>query len=145
MRTRGDRHRATREDRLRRYAGRRHALTRIANQSWATWDELLNDPLFQNAPNRRAASDSTMPSVPTIRTTDVSNADAGAGTYADGFPDSSNEKKEWFMRFSNLFSLQSTSFQFVVAGLVYKDQPWDSVTWRTTRPSPWCASRWTWT
>ena len=54
----------------------------------------------------------------------VSNADAGAGTYADGFPDSSNEKKEWFMRYANLFCLQSTSFQFTVAGLVYKDQPW---------------------
>ncbi len=64
----------------------------------------------------------------------ISNADAGAGTYADGFPDSSNEKKEWFMRYSNLFCLQSTSFQFTVAGLVYKDQSWDSAAMQNNEP-----------
>jgi hypothetical protein len=38
------------------------------------------------------------------------------------------------MRFSNLFCLQSTAFRFTVAGLVYKDQPWDSVTMENNRP-----------
>jgi hypothetical protein len=64
----------------------------------------------------------------------ISNADAGAGTYADGFPDNSNEKKEWFMRFSNLFSMQSTAFQFTVAGLVFKDQPWDPTAMLNNEP-----------
>ena len=38
------------------------------------------------------------------------------------------------MRFGNLFCLQSTSFQFTVAGLVYKDQSWDSVTMENNEP-----------
>ena len=111
----------------------------LAAQAWASWDELLNDPLFQYsytpyAPNPGGIGfyDSPGPLDPV--TSGISNADAGAGTYADGFPDSSNEKKEWFMRYANLFCLQSTSFQFTVAGLVYKDQSWDSTSMQNNEP-----------
>ena len=38
------------------------------------------------------------------------------------------------MRFSNLFSLQSTSYRFTVAGLVYRDQPWDARTMQNNEP-----------
>ena len=106
----------------------------LANASWATWDELLNDPLFQYAPNPGGIGFHDLPGPTDPQSTGVSNADAGAGTYADGFPDSSNEKKEWFMRFSNLFNLQSTSYQFIVAGLVYADRPWDSTTTANNEP-----------
>jgi hypothetical protein len=112
----------------------------LANNSWATWDEFLNDPVFQNSPN--AYVQNTTPigigfyDSPETSTSNprISNADAGAGTYADGFPDSSNERKEWFMRFSNLFCLQSTSYQFTVAGLVFVDRPWDAVTMQNNEP-----------
>jgi hypothetical protein len=117
----------------------------LANASWATWDELLNDPLFQYSATVSGYPPPPPPNVggigfydchdPVNPLTDlVSNADAGAGTYADGFPDNSNEKKEWFMRYSNLFCLQSTSFQFTVAGLVYADRPWDPVTMQNNEP-----------
>jgi hypothetical protein len=115
----------------------------LTKQSWANWDELLNDPLFQyspNAANLRLATPTGIVSgigfydAPEAPGNTISNADAGAGTYADGFPDNSNEKKEWFMRFSNLFTLQSTSFQFTVAGLVFKDQPWDAATMQNNEP-----------
>jgi hypothetical protein len=116
----------------------------LASQSWYNWDEVLNDPLFQYSPN--ASVTGVLPvsggmsgigfyDNPRVGDpTSVSNADAGAGTYADGFPDNSNERKEWFMRFSNLFCLQSTSFQFTVAGLVYADRPWDPVTMQNNEP-----------
>jgi hypothetical protein len=116
----------------------------LSNQAWANWDELLNDPIFQYSRNcapfftPTAAWPATAigfyDELPLPGESGISNADAGAGTYADGFPDSSNEKKEWFMRFSNLFCLQSTSFQFTVAGLVYADRPWDPVTMQNNEP-----------
>jgi hypothetical protein len=104
----------------------------LATASWATWDEFLNDPNFQYAPSVGGIGfyDCHDP----VQSGGISNADAGAGTYADGFPDNSNEKKEWFMRFSNLFCLQSTSFRFTVAGLVYVDRPWDPVTMQNNEP-----------
>jgi hypothetical protein len=113
----------------------------LVNQAWANWDELLNDPIFQYSRNC-ATSFAPWPlpaigfydELPPPGDSGISNADAGAGTYADGFPDSSNEKKEWFMRFSNLFCLQSTAFQFTVAGLAFKDQPWDSMTMQNNEP-----------
>ena len=92
-------------------------------------NNLVHHDRRTSPPRTRSGSDSWTTSV-----SGISNADAGAGTYADGFPDSSNEKKEWFMRFSNLFNLQSTTFDFVVAGLVYKDQPWDSTNVNNNAP-----------
>jgi hypothetical protein len=108
----------------------------LATKSWATWDEVLSDPVFQNSPNAyvQAITPIGIGFYDSPETSTISNADAGAGTYADGFPDSSNEKKEWFMRFSNLFCLQSTSYQFTVAGLVFVDRPWDPVTMQNNEP-----------
>ena len=108
----------------------------LANSSWAMWDEFLDDPLFQySGANGLAGIGFYDCHDPVSLLTDfVSNADAGAGTYADGFPDNSNEKKEWFMRYANLFCLQSTSFQFTVAGLVYADRPWDPKIMQNNEP-----------
>ena len=122
------------------YAGLGTFPAALANKSWATWDEFLNDLIFQNSPNAAAPGvlgtlgASGIGFYDSPETSTISNADAGAGTYADGFPDSSNEKKEWFMRFSNLFCLQSTSYQFTVAGLVFVDRPWDPVTMQNNEP-----------
>ncbi len=115
----------------------------LANNAWANWDELLADPTFQYSRSAMPlpAPYTTVPGIgfydcqdPANPLNTVSNADAGAGTYADGFPDSSNEKKEWFMRYANLFCLQSTSFEFTVAGLVYADRPWDKVNMQNNEP-----------
>jgi len=104
----------------------------LGNNCWTNWDELLIDNTFQNSVNAGLLNGIGYYDAP--ESSGISNADAGAGTYADGFPDSSNEKKEWFMRFANLFTLQSTSYQFTVAGLVYVDRPWDMTTMQNNEP-----------
>ena len=92
----------------------------LATDAWANWDEVLNDSFFQNADN-----DFLTPAgigfYDDPEATGISNDDSGAGTYADDFPDDSDEKEEWARRFGNLFDLRSTAFRFIVAGLVYED------------------------
>ena len=98
----------------------------LADLSWANWDELLIDPIFQNAVSSASSNYRRAPDGLGFFdkiSDNVSNDDSGAGTYADDFMDDSDEKEEWARRFGNLFDLRSTAFKFTVAGLVYKNEP----------------------
>jgi hypothetical protein len=87
----------------------------LAGQYWRSWDTLLNQAIFQNAPTGLGFFDN-----PAL-VTDPVNEDSGAGTYADDFMDDSDEREEWARRYGNLFNLRSTAFRFIVAGLVYAE------------------------
>lgn len=93
----------------------------LAGKSWANWDEILIDPTLQLRMN---SSDTTcgLGFYYNGANSAYSAEDTGAGTAQDGFIDDSDEREEWARRYSNLFDLRSTTFRFIVAGLVYQDR-----------------------
>jgi hypothetical protein len=102
----------------------------LADHFWASWDELLNDPIFRNAPDPVLSSPNMFEGPDAMGFFDnpgndpskQANEDSGAGTYADDFMDDSDENEEWARRFANLFDLRSTAFRFIVAGFAYREQ-----------------------
>ena len=77
---------------------------------WQSWDALLNEPSF---------TDFSAGPPPCVGFFDAAGwEDSGACSYADDFPNDSDEKEEWFRRFSNLVDIRSTTFLVKARGRV---------------------------
>jgi hypothetical protein len=77
----------------------------IANNigPWKNWDHLLSQSYMQDLFHGNGLNDS------------------GAGLFADDAADDADEQEEWARRYANVVDLQSSTFKYVIAGLVYKD------------------------
>jgi len=84
---------------------------------WMSWDELLNEATFATYSLAAPVCVGYLETAaPVQEPTGPENS--GAGSYADDFPNDSDEAEEWFRRFANLVDIRSTAFRIRARGSV---------------------------
>jgi len=82
---------------------RRNALQSGSHPAgWTSWDEFLDDALFQEGGSGNLGFYGN------------GSEDSGAASYGDDFPDDSDEREEFIRRFANLITIRSSAFRIRV-------------------------------